>query len=437
MKLSKLTVACLLATSGLSVTSAANAGVTEGLEFHGSFRSGVTLSADNDFKRFGWAGATKEKLGRLGIEADNDLNFNLVKKWDLDDGKSIRVTMGVAGTGQNKAAASGVDAGGAFNSMGFGQTFVELGGITETGTIWAGKRDYGKDNYIFMTDYFYTQMSGLGIGVADYEIGDVKYDFAYMTSDRSNRDDNLAGNAQWGSNTNNIMHSVHVGANFGSFELHGQLKAMPDNWDADGNEYAENGFDVTAIVHLDSFFYVPGNGFGKVIVQAGQGLGSHSLLGGTINDYNGYAPLTVDPNGTGNQFMTYVDEDDQSARLLLWGGYFLDNGISFFPAVQAMINDNDNGSEDYFMSAMVRTNFPVVDNFSIATDLGTEYNHSKGPGYESSNNNFKATVAPTWVIGTGQGPAPEIRLLATYLNHSGANGGDDDIIVGVQTDVWW
>lgn len=438
MKLSKLTVACLLATSGLSVTGAANAEVTDGLEFHGSFRSGVTLSAENDFKRAGWAGARKETLGRLGIEGDNDLNFNLVKKWDLDDGKTIRVTVGVAGKGDNKAASSGIDAGGVENNMGFEQTFIELGGITETGTLWAGKRDYGKDNYIFMTDYFYTQMSGTGIGVADYEIGDTKFDFAYMTSDRSNIDDKPAGNAIWGDDTNNIMHSVHVGANFGSWELHGQIKAMPDNIGMDdGVEYADNGFDMTAIVHLDNFFYVPGNGFGKVIVQAGQGLGSHSLLGGTINNFNGYAPGTAGWGGDAPRYMTQVNENDQSARLLLWGGYFLDNGINFFPAVQAMINDNDDGSQDYWMSAMVRSNFPVVDNFLIATDLGTEYTHDKtAAGVESSTNNFKATIAPTWVIGTDQGPAPEIRLLATYLSHVGYSD-DDDIIVGLQADVWW
>jgi maltoporin len=439
MKLSKLTVACLLATSGLSVTSAANAGVTDGLEFHGSFRSGVLLSADNDFKRAGWAGATKERLGRLGIEGDNDLNFNLVKKWDLDDGKSIRVTVGVAGKGGNKAAASGIDAGGVENNMGFEQTFIELGGITETGTIWGGKRDYGKDNYIFMTDYFYTQMSGLGIGLADYEIGDVKYDFAYMTSDRSNIDDKPAGEGVWGDNTNNIMHSVHVGANFGSWELHGQIKAMPDNIGMDdGVEYADNGFDLTAIVHLDSFVGLPGNGFSKVIVQAGQGLGSHSLLGGTINAYNGYAPGTAGSGGDAPRYMTQVNEDDQSGRLLVWGGYFLDNGINFFPSVQAMINDNDDGSENYWMSAMVRSNFPVSENFLIATDLGTEYTHDKNvAGDESSTNNFKATIAPTWVIGTGQGPAPEIRLLATYLDDPGYQSGDSDIIVGLQADVWW
>jgi len=430
MKLSKLTLACLLATSTLSATNA-YADVTDGFEFHGYFRSGVLLSAEDDFKRSAWQGG-KETLGRLGIEADNDMNFELIKKWAFDDGKNIRIHVAVAGTGTDKALGSSVDADSLTNSMGFGQTYVEFGGITETGTFWAGKRDYGKDNYIFMTDFFYTQMSGLGIGVADYEVGDVKMDFAYMTSDRNNPDGRPYA---WGSsNTNNIMHSVHVGANFGSFELHGQVKAMPDNWDDAGNEYAETGFDVTGIMHLDSFVGIPGNGFSKVILQAGKGLGSNQLLGGTLNVYNGFVA-----GGPGPDQMTYLDENDLSARFLLWGGYFLKNGINLFPALQAQYNDNDDGSSNYWASAMVRPTFPVSDNFFIATEFGAQYAYAEDANGNQAyqGNNAKATIAPTWIIGTGQGPAPEIRLLGTYLNHAATNEGDGDFIVGLQADMWW
>ncbi|WP_369433681.1 carbohydrate porin [Psychromonas sp. MME1] len=427
MKLSKLTLACLLATSTLSVTTTSNAATTDGIEFHGYFRSGVLVSSKDDYKRAKFP-ASKEQLGRLGIESDNDMNFELVKKWAFDDGKSIRIHVAVAGTGDDKALGSSVDADSTSNSMGFGQTYVEFGGLTETGTFWAGKRDYGKDNYIFMTDFFYTQMSGLGIGLADYEIGDVKYDFAYMTSDRNNPD------GRWGNNTNNLMHSIHVGANFGSFELHGQLKGMPDNWDEAGNEYAEKGFDVTGIVHLDSFVGLPGNGFSKVILQAGRGLGSHQLLGGTLNVYNGWVA-----GGPGPDRMTYIDEKDQSARFLLWGGYFLENGINLFPALQAQYNDNDDSSYNYWTSAMIRPTFPVFDNFFIATEFGVSHAYAEDSnGNETyKGNNAKATLAPTWIIGTGQGPAPEIRLLGTYLDHAGTNNGDSDFILGLQADMWW
>lgn len=451
MKLSKLTLACLLATSGLSATSATQAAVTDGLEFHGSFRSGVLLSKENDYKRNGYAGA-KTKLGRLGMEADNDMNFGLIKKWDFDNGKSIRVKVAVAGTGDDKSYGSSVDADSTTNSMGFGETYVALGGITESGTLWAGKRDYGKDNYIFMTDFFYTNMSGLGIGVSDYEIGDLKFDLAYMTSDRAgdpkgrvNPDAPADAEIDANTNKNNIMHSVHIGANFGSFELHGQIKAMPDNWGSESwaenttIEFAESGFDLTAIYNMSSFLYLPGNGFSKVIVQAGQGLGSHNLLGGTLNGYNGYQA----GNWGGPDRMTHVFKDDRSARFFVWGGYFLDSGINFFPSLQAAYNDNEDGSSDYWMSAMVRPTFPVADGFYIATEVGMEYNTAESvTGENKFGNSQKVSIAPTWVLGTGQGPAPEIRLLASYVDSTMNYNSDvtidkDDILVGLQADVWW
>ena len=58
-------------------------------------------------------------------------------------------------------------------------------------------------------------------------------------------------------------------------------------------------------------------------------------------------------------------------------------------------------------------------------------------GNTSHSDVGKVTVAPTWTINTGMGPAPEIRLLATYLTDSGTNAGKHDFIVGMQADMWW
>jgi len=433
MKLSNLTLACLLATSGLSAASIANAGTTDGFEFHGYFRAGVLASADDDFKRAKWVGQ-KETLGRLGIETDNDMSLKFIKTFDVDD-KSIRINVGVAGASdENNALGSSNGA----THMGFGETFVQFGGITETGSFWGGKRDYGKDNYIFMTDFFYTDMSGTGLGVEGYEVGNTKWDFAYIASDRS---DNNAG--RYGNQTNNLMHTVHVGANFGAFELHGTVKSMTDNTVEVGDgvfdtDLAEFGYDLTAIYSLESFLGLPGNGFSKVIAQAGKGLGSGNLLGGTITTYNSYHPGSLQQGGgDGTTNITHVQEDDLSARLLVWGGYFLDNGINLFPAIQGQYNDHEDGSLDYWASAMVRPVFPIADNFSIATEVGYVYNYMEAAdGNGGSWIQQKVTVAPTWTIGTGMGPAPEIRLLGTYLPQGGADQ-DGDFIVGMQADMWW
>lgn len=448
MKLSKITLACLLATSGLSLSGAANAGETEGFEFHGYFRAGVLTSAEHDFKRSNFAGQ-KETLGRLGLEADNDVSVTLAKTWAFDDDKSIKIVVGAAGTGSANSFGSSADA----THMGIGETYVEFEGVSPSGTFWGGTRDYGKDNYIFMTDLFYTDMSGTGIGVKDYQLGDTSLDFAYIASDRNddaidrwatNDDGNIDdGNIE---NLNNLMHAFNLSATFGAFELSALLKTMPDNWDESGKEWAETGADLTAIYNLDSFFFVPGNGFSKIIAQGGVGLGSGNLLGGTITEYNAYHPGALSQGehedwgpvaGDAKRLLTYVHEDDVSARLLLWGGYFFDNGIQLFPSIQAQWNDHpDAGFTDYWVSAMVRPIFPVSENFFIATEFGTVYNNWDGGSW----NQGKATIAPTWIIGTGSGPAPEIRLLASYVNN--AWNVDDvesesDFIVGLQADMWW
>lgn len=70
MKLSKLTLACLVATAGLSTVPTAYAEKSDGFEFHGYFRAGVLFSENDDFKRAKFP-ASKERLGRLGVESDS------------------------------------------------------------------------------------------------------------------------------------------------------------------------------------------------------------------------------------------------------------------------------------------------------------------------------------------------------------------------------
>lgn len=427
MKLSKLTLACLLATSTLPVTNSANAAATEGFEFHGYFRAGTLMSVENDFKRSNYAG-TKEAMGRLGLEADNDASVELRKTWAFDDDKAIKIVVSAAGTGFDNALGSSADA----THMGIGQTYVEFAGVSPSGKLWGGTRDYGKDNYIFMTDFFYTDMSGTGIGLTDYEIGDFLIDLAYIASDRNDFESDARFD---GTNTNNLLHAFNMSARFGALELSGLYKTMPDNWDAAGHEYAETGFDLTAIYNLDTFFFIPGNGFSKIIAQGGVGLGAGNLLGGTITTYNSYHPGSLWQGGPdGTTKITYVEQEDKSARLLLWGGYFLSNGINLFPSLQAQYNQHDNDTYDYWASAMIRPTFPVSENFFVQTELGAVYNNWDG----SSWNQQKVTVAPTWIIGTGTGPAPEIRLLASYVNNSWTvDDGGADVIVGLQADMWW
>ena len=332
MKLSKITLACLLATSGISISSTANAEITQEYEFGGYVRTGLYYSVENDYKSIN-GGGQKETLGRLGLEFDDDASLNVGSVWSFDNGNEIRVSAGIDD-----------DA-----SLGYS---LEMKGITPSGTLWGGGTGYGKDNYIFMTDFFYTDMSGTGIGIKGYEMGDLFIDVAYIASNRDDDDYDL-DDASFANNENldNYMHTFNVAVTYNSWEVSLSGKAMVDNWDEDGTEYAETGADITVIYTLDDFFWT-GSGQGTIIAQAGRGLGSGNLLGGTINDYNAYAPGSLfqgehedwvawhPAKGKATRLISYVDEKDTSARLLVWGGYNFDNGISIFPSLQAQYNDH-------------------------------------------------------------------------------------------------
>jgi maltoporin len=452
MRISTLSL-CIAAS--MSLAGHVQAAETEGFEFHGYFRTGILLSAENDYKRSNYPGQ-KETLGRLGLEADNDYKANFASTWDFEDERSFKIHFGLSKKGKEAALASGSDA----LDVGISNAFVEFNGVSESGTFWAGRREYGKEgNYIFMTDFFYNDMSGTGIGLTGYELGDSMIDIAYIGSDRVSDDidrwkESPAGIGNNETNLNNLLHAVNIGATFGSLKLSALLKAMPDNWDRQGNEWAETGYDLTATYTLSSFFGLPGNGFSNIIAQGGKGLGAGNLLGGTITEYNAYHPGSLAQGqhddwgaaGDAVYLLTQLEEEDTSARLLLWGGYIFDNGISLFPSIQAQYNDLaagearsvDAAGYNYWVSAMVRPTMSISDHFYLQGEVGYVYNRWGQDSWKQS----KYTIAPTFILPTSLGVAPEIRLLATYLPESWTNkdakgNPDKDFIVGFQADVWW
>ncbi|WP_232312811.1 carbohydrate porin [Enterovibrio coralii] len=412
-------------------------------------------------------GGQKEQLGRLGLESDNDGNLIFITRANISEEQQLSIHVGIGDT--------------EFDDL---VGFVEMDGVLPTGKLWGGKRKIGEENYIFMTDFFYTDLEGYGAGIQDYEIGDAFLDVAYIFSERNISDsndsyDDFITNASTQSsvisaqntrlvpenqrayvndNQNNPMHTFHVSYTLGALTLQGNYKYLPDNFDLAGKEWAEYGYDATAIYHMLDFFGLKGNAFSYAILQAGEGLGSGNLLGGTITDYaalrpgsltqgykvndDNYGPIFGDPY----YLITHREEDAKSVRALLWGGYTMDNGIGFFPSVQAQYNDegtNDEGDDagyNYWVSVMMRNIFPVKDNFIVQTEVGYYENVQNGGHWHQS----KFTVAPTYVLSDGLSTA-EIRFTATYLPLSWTTGEEgnnriplkDDIVFGIQADAYW
>ncbi|MGL6258980.1 carbohydrate porin [Vibrio sp. WXL210] len=434
MKISAITKA--LATVGLAVISSpavlAQEATTD-FEFHGYARAGAFSSASNDFTQVPYAGQ-KETLGRLGLEADDFWELAFMNRWDWSESnKSVRINARLGqdnpnGNGSNSFA--NIDG----KATGLIEAFVEFDGVTSTGTLWGGQRYYGRDNYIFMTDFFYTDYSGTGLGVQNYEMANGQWDLAYIASNQSettNEDATL----------NEMLHAFHLRADYGRWRFELLSKYMADN--VNGDDYATTGAESNISFSPKSFFGL-GDGFSTLAWQTGKGLGSGSMLGRTFTNYNAFSPGSYEFSGNNQGEMTKVKDNDLTVRLQAYGGLFVGDWL-FFPAVGYEFNDYDGANaarddekEYSYWYAMVRPVYtmPSVDNFAIASEFGYSDNSI------TDDATFKATIAPTWTVDTGFGPAPEVRLLATYISGpTGVSGGnpekDSDIIVGAQIDMWW
>ena len=147
------------------------------------------------------------------------------------------------------------------------ETYVELGGITPTGTMWGGLRYYDRENYIWTTDYFYTDYSGTGVGIKAMEMAGGKWDFAYINSNDTSHSDRANG-------TEATMHTLHTSALYGAWDMEIALKAdAQQRVHRRQQAICDQGAEGTVIYSRDDFFFMPG-GFSKFIAQAGRGLGS-------------------------------------------------------------------------------------------------------------------------------------------------------------------
>ncbi|WP_227661554.1 carbohydrate porin [Klebsiella pneumoniae] len=174
-------------------------------------------------------------MGRLGAEVDNSWEGRLNKLWDLNDGKSVNIHLTIESKGD------GLQTRAAPRETGISESYVELGGITPTGILWGGLRYYDRENYVFTTDYFYTDYSGTGIGVKDLELGGGKWDMAYIVSNDANHTERPDGSSA-------IMHTVHSSAKYGAWDFEFAAKQMPDNsFIGDDNNYATKGIEGTII----------------------------------------------------------------------------------------------------------------------------------------------------------------------------------------------
>jgi len=410
----------------------ANVTASESFGFHGYIRAGTLFDAKDNYKKAGYAYEMDKTMGRLGAEVDNSWEARLNKLWTLNNGKSVNIHFDI------ESKDDGLQTRAAPRETGVSATYVELGGITPTGTLWGGLRYYGRDNYIFTTDYFYTDYSGTGMGIENLDFADGKWNFAYIASNDTNHTERRNGSEA-------IMHTIHTSAKYGAWDFEIAAKQMPENsFTGDNTKYATKGIEGTVIYSRDDFFTLPG-GFSKIIAQTGRGLGAGDLLGATLTNTSMYRKSSLyqktlqDVNDGYKPYQTKVQEGDQSYRMFVWGGWY-GSKVHLLPTLAYQHNEHEQKFRDTWYGASLRSVVPFTEFFSIQTEVGYVNNDIKVNNTDLSSHSSKVSFVPTFTVNTGTGPSPEIRLLATYVNRKYEApwmNSRDDFLVGVQADMWW
>ena len=395
-------------------------------EFHGYARTGLLLNAERGLKKAStFPGPFDKKyVGRLGNEDNTYAELEFVKSFYMENGAWAKFhAMLVSDSGSYSDNSGSGNDGWGDSSIQARQVYVEMGNLpTFTGafkdsTVWAGKRYYNRRD-IHITDYYYTDLSGTGLGVDNIALGEGKLGFATVARNSSVGDDqDIVG----------LVTKYSIG-NF-EFDLVGAKSQ--DNED-ENSSLAKNGFQGFAQYNLNSYYGL--NGFSKFYGQIGSGIGATWGLGSLGNATGNYKKAT-------------------SYRLGTWGLTNLNEKWDLFTTLYGQYDnkpeDRDldlykkNGFETAFV---VRPVYKINNNFELQFEGGIGYTESKFSDDTDSNGTFyKLTFAPTLKMDSNQFWArPEIRAFVTYVggetedrSKTKEKYNDDNIRVGVQAEVWF
>jgi maltoporin len=303
------------------------------------------------------------------------------------------------------------------NNYGIEQAYVEMKGvdIAPQALFWMGKRRDRDDVHI--VDTFFVNMSGVGAGVENIDVGFGKFGFAgYKTDSGAVRNDD-----------GSLSTTAH---NNGGARLHAQLYDIPVNpdgklrvvatyskSDSQGGIKGTDGFGLSA-EHVQDKFFGGGN---HIWLQYAQG---------ATNINQGFGNLTA---ATGNKTWRIVESP--SWQIGAFGG----QAIALFQH-----DEFDGGGSVKSMSIGGRGSYALTKNLKFLTEIG--YSNRKPDG-GSSENLTKITIGPALSTGPDFWKRPELRLYVTYADFNKAAAQDlqnglptnktNGVSYGAQVEIWF
>jgi len=356
------------------------------LDFHGYARSGIGWSGSGGEQQcFKTTGAQSKY--RLGNECETYAELKLGQEAWKEGDKSFYFDTTLAYAVSQRADFEAVSPG--FREVNV--TGVNLIDALPGATLWAGKRFYQRHD-VFMTDFFYWDISGPGAGLENIDLGFGKLSLAvtrnsesggsqgYMDTQRDERPTvNDVFDLRLGGLQTNPGGSLDLGIDYGRANVQNGYR-LADN-------ASRAGWMLTAI-HTQAI----ANGMNKFVVQ--------------------YATDALTSLGNGRGEGASVDNNGHMMRILDHGAIDLNDrwGIAYVAMYQDINRDNHNGTQWY--TAGVSPMYKWTPIMSTLLDFG--YDNVKSQRTGERNSQYKITLAQQWQAGTSLWSRPALRLFATW-----------------------
>ncbi|OHV08665.1 maltoporin [Kushneria phosphatilytica] len=274
--------------------------------------------------------------------------------------------------------------------------------------LWAGKRFY-KRHDIHMNDFYYWDLSGPGVGLADIDVGTGKLSFAWVRSSSSDTENFPDANERLSDDTIDVRWTdipvnpdgtLQLGIDYGRSSIANWQKDFYDDNNIDYDD-GDKGWMAT-VEHTQA------NWFGGNNIIALQ--------------YATDGIITSDGNAVGRAAGGSVSQDGDMWRILDHGHtWLIPNKLDMLYAVIYEDKDLDDNTGRKWFSAGVRPVYYWTDIMSTAVELGYDHiNPQSNVGYNDNNHHVtKLTIAQQWSAGRGAMVRPTIRLFATYAKWNG------------------
>lgn len=281
--------------------------------------------------------------------------------------------------------------------------------VLNGGSFWLGRRFYKREN-IHITDFFYWNPSGIGGGVEDFRLGDLKLSYALFREDAP---------------TQPAMATRHDLQLRGLLlNPEGELQLGLSHIDKPGGSERHSGWAAN-VQHVQKGIF---KGWNKFAIQYGVGPGTG--LGAT-------GDLAA---GSGTRRLRVVE------------GFYFQPSVRLGGQLTALHQqDWSDAGNQRWVSLGGRLGYALADRWKLLAEIGHDRTTPSGG---DTRRLTKLTLAPAWSPAPGFWGRPELRLFYTYarwndaarraaaagdpLSASGVfDGATHGSSAGLQAEYWW